>query len=182
MPPSKSPAAISPPRRRPVSHMKSIIDAHAPGDEWTVQFRSPIFGVYSICGPVHRSEIIGEIRIGLALITSGGRTPGTRVLNIWPERAGLIDVGENDCDPASVQHGALVSARISSFGDELTVVGHAVAQRRTDLVGVGNHTIRAPYGVAPNLLSLSEVHGTSFNCPPVLYAWSDADARTSSHR
>lgn len=173
--PTKSPDAVNPPRRRPVREMKSVIEDHVSGDVLTLQIRSPIFGVYSVCGPVHRSPVIGELRVGLAIVTAGGWTPRPRVLNIWPGRADLVEVGACDCDPASVQHGALVRARVSSFGDELTIVGHAGSQRRSDLIGVGHHTIRSPSGVSPSLLSLAGVLGTPLNPPPALYAWSDAE-------
>lgn len=177
--PTQPPAAISPPLRRPVAQMREVIGAHAPGDEWTVQFRSPIFGVYCIGGPVHRSAVVNELRIGLALVTSGGLTPASRVLNIWPGRADLLQVDADDCDPAAVQHGDLVRARTASYGDELTVIGHAITQLRNDLVGVGHHTIRSPSGVARTLRSLSAVRGMSFNPPPALHAWSDADGLVS---
>lgn len=173
--PANPPDAIISPRRRPVRKMKSVIEKHVSGDVLTLQIRSPIFGVYSVCGPVHRAPVIDELRVGLAVITAGGWTPRSRILRIWPGRADLIEVGTSDCDPASVQHGALVRARVSSFGDELTIVGHAVAQRRSDLIGVGHHTIRSPSGVSPSLLSLAEVPGTPLNPPPVLSAWSDAE-------
>lgn len=106
---AKSPDAVVPPRRRPVVEMKSLIDKHVSGDVLTLQILSPIFGVYSVCGPVHRSPVVGELRVGLAIITSKGWAPRRRILNIWPGRADLINVGTSDCDPVSVQHGTLVS-------------------------------------------------------------------------
>lgn len=173
--PAQSPAAVIPPRRRPVRKMKSVIEEHVSGAVLTLQIWSPIFGVYSVCGPVHYSPVIEELRVGFAVLTSGCRTPRRRVLNMLTGRADLIEVGASDCDPASVQHGSLVCARVSSYGDELTIVGHAVAQRRSDLIGVGHHTIRSPSGASPSLLALAEVPGTPLNPPPALRGWSDAE-------
>lgn len=173
--PAQSPDAVIPPRLRPVRKMKSVIEEHVSGAVLTLQIRSPIFGVYSVCGPVHYSPVIEELRVGFAVITSGGWTPRRRVLNIWSGRANLIEVGASDCDPASVQHGSLVRARVLSVEDEFTIVGHAVAQRRSDLIGVGHHTIRSPSGVSPSLLALAEVPGTPLNPPPALWGWSDGE-------
>lgn len=167
--------ALRPPKRRPVHQMLSLIEAHSKGEQWTVQFRSPIFGVYSVFGPIHRSAVTNELRVGLAFITTGGKSPNSRVLNIWAERADLIDVASTNCSPATVRHGAVVRAEVSSFGDRLTLVGHAVAQRRTELIGVGHHTIRTPSGAAPNLISVSDVAIPSKRPPPLPYAWSDLD-------
>lgn len=140
------PAAVCPPRRRAVKQMRKAIEEHAPGAEWTVQFHSAIFGVYCISGPVHRSVVTGELRIGLAFITVAGRTPLKRTLGIWPRIENLTEGEYGDCDAAEVHHGVLVRAQFSSFGDVLTIVGHAVAQQRNDLIGVGHHVIRVTCG------------------------------------
>lgn len=175
MHPTAIPAAVVPPHRRPVSAMKDLISRHEAEQIWTVQFRSMVFGVYCICGPVHRSDVIDELRIGMALITSGGQAPARRVLNIWPGTAPPMDVDDDSCDPMQVQHGTPVRAGFFSNGDALTVVGHAVSQRRSDLTGVGHHTIRTHSGASPNLWTLTKVRADAHNPPQLVYSWADVD-------
>lgn len=180
--PISIPAAVVPPRRRPVSDMIEVISGHEDEQIWTVQFRSTVFGVYCIRGPVHRSGVINELRIGLALITSGGQMPSRRVLNIWPGTAHLMDVEDDPCDPGLVRHGTPVRAEFLSHGDSLTIIGHAVSQRSNDLTGVGHHTIRSPSGISRHLQTLTRVRANAHNPPGAVYAWSDNDEDENTHR
>lgn len=168
-------SAITAPSRRAVSHMRALIRSHNPGDEWTVQIRSPIFGVYCVFGPVHRSTTTGELRIGLALLTSGGTAPSNRVLEIWPGPTIQDDFDGEPCAAAEVNHGELVRATVAPFGESLTLVGHAVGQQRNGLIGVGHHTIMTPEGASPSLRSLSRYLKAMTEPPPKLYSWADAD-------
>lgn len=156
--------------------MTATIESHASGDEWTVQFRSPIFGVFSIYGPVHRSKATGELTIGLAIVTTAGSKPSPRVTGIWPGRAGFMDLDGRDRDPRTVQHGSVVRAQVDSFGDVLIVVGYAIGQQRSDFLGVGHHLIRSPNGVSSSLQSINEIRSTtSVTGPQLVFAWADFD-------
>lgn len=170
----QAPEAIQPPFRRNVPLMQAVIAAHVPREEWTIQFRSTIFGVYVICGPVHRSRTTNELRIGLAFITAGGRKPSSEVQSIWIGRPELLDIGGAERDPLDVAHGAIVRADIASFGDSLTVVGHAVSQQVNGFTGVGRHTLCTPRGVSPSLRSLVEIVDESPDAPAPLHSWADA--------
>lgn len=168
-------AAIVPPRRRPVKEMTSIIEAYRPGDQWTVQIRSPIFGTYCIYGSIHRSVVTGELRVGLALITAAGLKPSQRVVNIWRDSHDRVQLGGTPVAPEAVTHGAVVLAQVESFGDTLTIVGHAVGQQRDGALGVGHHIIRPAAGASPTLLSLYKIGCDSTSAPSAPVAWSDID-------
>lgn len=167
--------AITPPRRRNIKQMTENIAAHTPGAVWTVQFRSPLFGVYCVYGPVQHSPTIDELRIGLALITVAGANPSRYITNIWTEPPGFTEHTGRSRDPLALQHGAVVRAKVSPFGEKLTVIGHAIGQRMNRALAVGHHHIRTDSGVAPNLVSLTELRESSSNTPDKIYAWSDFD-------
>lgn len=159
----------------PAARQADGVNRSGPRDEWTVQIKSANFGVYCVHGPIHRSVTTGELRIGLALITESRHRPAKRVLGIWPGGPELLDAVGKVVSPKDVNHGAIVRAQVNSFGDVLTILGHAVGQKRNDLLGVGHHTIRTPEGGGKNLLSLTEVEGVSAGAPYMPYSWADID-------
>lgn len=171
-------AAVMPPRRRRVSDMRETIASHASGDTLSVQFNGPIFGCYTVVGPVHRSASTGELTLGLALVTAAGSKPAKAVTAIRPASLWL--------DPNAVylcthpRAGQIVAARIRSFSEELLVVGSAVSQRRWPLsLAVGHHILRGKDGHEPDSVisvdSLSHADSKHDRTVSTPYTWSDLD-------
>lgn len=169
------PGWVTGPKRRRLRDLQGAVDQLGDAEHVQAKFIHPVFGCYTVIGPARWSSTISEFTLGCALLTVAGK-PSRELKALTPADRTPVGFGPSTAGSAELVAGDLVIARVTSFGDHITVVGPVAHATDRRMWAVGRYLVESDGEQSRGLISLHRCElstPTELYLPAVVGSWVD---------